>query len=71
VVVSTAHKAKGLDWPKVQVADFKAPEKDDAGNPRPPARDEAMLAYVTVTRAKHELDRGGLAYIDDHLPVTV
>lgn len=66
VVVSTAHKAKGLDWPKVKVADdFREPDNDPTGQPKPVSREAAMLAYVTVTRAKHELDRGSLAYIDN------
>lgn len=58
VTVSTAHKAKGLEWHSVKVADdFMPPNKDE---------DETidladlMLAYVTVTRAKLHLDPGPL-----------
>jgi energy-coupling factor transporter ATP-binding protein EcfA2 len=65
VVVSTAHKAKGREWDQVQVAgDFRQPKPAEDGGPRvDPA--EAMLAYVTVTRARRVLDRGGLAWVDD------
>lgn len=32
------------------------------------AREDAMLAYVTVTRAKLALDRSGLAWADRYTP---
>ena len=52
LVISTAHKAKGLQWPTVQIAgDFVAP-KD--GSPLSAA--ELRLAYVACTRAQRELD---------------
>ena len=51
VVISTAHKSKGLQWGAVAIADdFKAPKQGDLS----PA--ELRLAYVAVTRAKRELD---------------
>lgn len=60
-IVSTAHKAKGREWPSVRIApDFDS----DAGVEEPVDPAEAMLAYVAVTRAQHLLDRGGLAWID-------
>jgi superfamily I DNA/RNA helicase len=61
VTVSTAHKAKGLEWDRVSVAsDFAppTPEEQDAGRTVEPA--DLMLAYVTVTRAKLELMPGAL-----------
>jgi hypothetical protein len=68
LVVSTAHKAKGLEWNAVQIGDdFKQPLEKDTGRPLPIAPDEAMLAYVAVTRAKLTLDAGGLAWIRGHL----
>lgn len=69
VVVSTAHKAKGREWDRVRVAgDFEEP-KATKDNPDPEVRpDEAMLAYVTVTRARRVLDRGGLAWVDNWAP---
>ncbi len=60
VTVSTAHKAKGLEWSVVKVADdFTPPEADEEGVTRPDPADQ-MLAYVTVTRAKQHLDPGPL-----------
>ncbi|MEU8892975.1 UvrD-helicase domain-containing protein [Streptomyces sp. NPDC048442] len=72
VVVSTAHKAKGREWPSVRIAaDFEPTptgEKDDDGNPLPPRLniDESRLAYVAVTRARQHLDLGGLSWINNH-----
>jgi len=61
VVVSTAHKAKGREWPRVRIADdFREPKGEDT--PIPEA--EAMLAYVAVTRARQALDPDGLAWVD-------
>src|SRR6266536_67449 len=61
VVVSTAHKAKGREWPRVRIADdFHQPKGEDT--PIPQA--EAMLAYVAVTRARLALDPDGLAWVD-------
>lgn len=73
VLVSTAHRSKGREWGNVQVAgDFREPadfENPLTGETEPGAisRTEAMLHYVTVTRAQEHLDRGGLAWIDRHL----
>jgi hypothetical protein len=67
LIVSTAHKAKGREWDTVQIAgDFREPKKDPEKPDEPPKipRDEAMLAYVAVTRAKLTLDRSGLAWVD-------
>lgn len=63
VVISTAHKAKGREWNYVLVgSDFRKPRDGED-----PDQAELMLAYVTVTRARLRLDRGSLAWIDDHL----
>jgi hypothetical protein len=60
LVVSTAHKAKGLEWDRVRIApDFKMPEEGSE-----PSRPEMMLMYVAVTRAQKVLDRSGVAWID-------
>ncbi|MGI5178649.1 UvrD-helicase domain-containing protein [Dactylosporangium sp. CA-152071] len=56
VVVSTAHKAKGLEWPSVRIGGDFAPPADGSK----PERAELMLAYVAVTRAQEQLDRGSL-----------
>ncbi|MEE4546722.1 UvrD-helicase domain-containing protein [Streptomyces sp. V4-01] len=72
VVVSTAHKAKGKEWPTVRIApDFEptpGEETDEHGDPlpRPLEPAEARLAYVAVTRARRHLDPGGLAWLDHH-----
>ena len=70
--ISTAHKAKGREWASVLVADdFREPAPDpDTGEPGPIVRDEAMLAYVTVTRAMGRLDVGSLAWIHDRPEVS-
>lgn len=58
LVVSTAHKAKGREWPKVLLhsdfATFGKPTAD--GTPRDPSDGELRLRYVAVTRARHVLD---------------
>ncbi|HZE01332.1 MAG TPA: hypothetical protein VE155_06155 [Pseudonocardiaceae bacterium] len=52
--------------------DFTEPEDPQninvAGEPFPDGIDkaEARLAYVTVTRARHRLDLGGLSWINWH-----
>lgn len=65
LVLSTTHKAKGREWPAVQIADdFPTPDPDDGGPLLPP---ELRLRYVAVTRAQHRLDATAL---EDLLPVT-
>lgn len=67
VVISTAHKAKGREWDTVRIAtDFREPNSSDGcgGEDLEVPRADGMLAYVAVTRAKHVLDREGLAWID-------
>lgn len=66
VILSTAHKAKGREWSTVQIAgDFTKPADRPDGSPGEVRRDEAMLAYVAVTRAMDTLDRSGLDWIDE------
>lgn len=68
VVISTAHKAKGREWDGVQIAsDFREPKQQEDGKAGVIQREEAMLAYVAVTRAKLTLDRTGLAWVDRYL----
>ncbi|MCZ4607719.1 UvrD-helicase domain-containing protein [Streptomyces sp. Lzd4kr] len=73
VTVSTAHTAKGREWPTVKIGDdFPAPkdtdDRDAQGQPIPgPVSDtDARLAYVAVTRAREHLDLGGLSWINTH-----
>jgi len=57
--VSTAHKAKGREWSTVRISDdFTEPETRNGEIPEEFAR----LAYVAVTRARHQLDLGGLSW---------
>jgi hypothetical protein len=59
VVVSTAHKAKGLEFPKVRLADDFAEDLMPSIGPDGRPKDlssELRLLYVAVTRAKLELD---------------
>ncbi|WP_112177436.1 UvrD-helicase domain-containing protein [Paraburkholderia unamae] len=57
-VISTVHRAKGLEWKRVKVADdFRLRGPD--GNPMP-EDDELRLLYVALTRAQHVLDISGL-----------
>ncbi|MFE7856339.1 UvrD-helicase domain-containing protein [Streptomyces sp. NPDC057403] len=69
VTVSTAHKAKGREWPTVKIGtDFPQPKGIDPGASGANLAEElvsnadARLAYVAVTRARHRLDLGGLAW---------
>lgn len=68
--VSTAHKAKGREWDRVQIhSDFPEPRVDpETGATEEPSRDEAMLAYVAVTRARRTLGRGSLEWITTASP---
>lgn len=65
--VTTAHKAKGLEWDKVKIgADFRGPRLDkQTGELVMPSPEEMRLAYVAVTRAMKELDPGSLAWVYD------
>ncbi|MGW8847970.1 UvrD-helicase domain-containing protein [Streptomyces xiamenensis] len=67
VTVSTAHKAKGQEWPSVRIGKgFMAPSVDDHGLQRSLNASEARLVYVAVTRARHLLDTEGIAWIDEY-----
>jgi superfamily I DNA/RNA helicase len=63
-VLATAHKAKGLEWPRVRLAgDFPGLEGlhglDQDGQPclTPEERDQELhLLYVAVTRARQQLE---------------
>ncbi|MBB4920990.1 UvrD-helicase domain-containing protein [Streptosporangium saharense] len=68
LTISTAHKGKGREWASVRIApDFREPKVDEDGRPGRVPAGEARLAYVAVTRAQKHLDRGGLAWIDQHM----
>lgn len=67
LVISTAHKAKGRQWPRVRVANDFTDPRDESGKPLPVPAADMRLAYVTVTRAREVLDRSGLAWVDERL----
>jgi len=65
LIVSTAHKAKGREWSTVAIADdFREPRPDPETGEAKVRAEDAMLAYVAVTRAREVLDRAGLAWVD-------
>lgn len=52
LAISTAHKAKGCEWPRVRLAtDFTTDANDEVAL----ADEESRLFYVAITRAKREL----------------
>ena len=58
VTIATAHKSKGREWDNVTLDDDIAHAIEEA---RPEqVRDELMLGYVAITRAKHVLNPGAL-----------
>jgi hypothetical protein len=70
IVTTTVHKAKGREWPRVLIAgDFPQPgDTKPNGDPVEFTREDAMLAYVAVTRARELLDPGSLAWITHTAP---
>jgi hypothetical protein len=68
LVVSTAHRSKGLEWSRVRIGDdYREPLDQRTGRPLPIPTADAMLAYVSVTRAMDSLDTGGLGWVHAHL----
>ena len=68
LTISTAHKAKGLEWDIVRVAgDFRGPATDpETGEVTWPVPEERRLAYVAATRARKLLEPGSLTWIYDY-----
>ncbi len=59
-IISTAHKAKGREWPTVALADdFPDPEIRDISD------EEMRLLYVAVTRAQNALDVSAVKILRD------
>lgn len=61
IVVSTAHKAKGREWAGVALAGDFVPQPDKDGKVRPLTAQEQRLLYVSVTRARIDLDLTAVA----------
>ncbi|MEV0090390.1 UvrD-helicase domain-containing protein [Streptomyces sp. NPDC050738] len=71
LVVSTAHKAKGREWPSVRIhGDFRAPKADPKTGNVTLTREEGRLAYVAVTRARQHLDCEALDWVHTVTGVT-
>lgn len=68
-VISTAHKAKGLEWDTVRIcSDFaEILARAALGGDKDQLAEEKRLAYVAVTRARTHLDPGPLAGFADFL----
>jgi hypothetical protein len=67
LILSTAHKAKGAEWDYVLIGEDFKPQTDKEGRIQLPSREAMMLAYVSVTRAKVQLDNLGLSWVDQFL----
>ncbi len=65
IVFSTAHRAKGREWDSVLISPDFAVTATAGDVEDPLSNEEKMLRYVAVTRAKYELDVGGLANSKD------
>ncbi len=67
-IFSTAHKAKGREWESVKIGnDFQDPADKEGEDEAGFDRAEAMLAYVSVTRAMNVLDPENLSWVDNFL----
>ena len=58
VVLSTIHKAKGLEWSRVQLAEDLDRPRFDPTDMYMPVKEELMLGYVATTRAREALGKG-------------
>ena len=68
VVVSTAHRSKGLEWNHVSIGeDFLAPEPNlKTGELELPSAEELRLSYVATSRAKKSLSLGSLEWATEY-----
>lgn len=71
VVLSTGHKAKGLEWPTVRLlSDFHGPRfhrEPAAPGERFDNHEAVRLLYVAATRAQEHLDCGSVGFLAQHL----
>jgi superfamily I DNA/RNA helicase len=70
LIVSTAHKAKGREWDSVRIGDDFSQTPDEETGVIELPKDEAMLAYVAVTRARNVLACEALDWIQTQ-PVVI
>jgi len=67
VIVTTAHKSKGLQWDNVRIFDdFWGPRTNKKGEKEMPLDEELRIAYVALTRAQKKLDPGPLNWIKEY-----
>jgi superfamily I DNA/RNA helicase len=65
VIVSTAHRAKGLEWDDVSIGD-DWPDLSDEDKEKEALNPEALrLAYVAASRARKNLSLGSLGWVRD------
>jgi superfamily I DNA/RNA helicase len=58
-VISTVHRAKGLEWSRVKImGDFRFKTDEDGRKTLPD--DEKRLLYAALSRAKHLMDLSDL-----------
>ena len=62
VMITTCHKAKGLEWDSVMLGNDYCYEINDDGDLEI-SDNELMVLYVAVTRAKRNIDIGGISDI--------
>jgi hypothetical protein len=68
LVVSTCHKTKGREWDTVRIGrDFDRHTHGQAAGVPALRREDAMLAYVAVTRARSGPDHSAQFWFDAHL----
>jgi UvrD/REP helicase N-terminal domain/UvrD-like helicase C-terminal domain/LAGLIDADG-like domain len=72
IVLSTGHKAKGLEWPTVRLlSDFKGPQLKKvsvASGEQFDNQADVRLLYVGATRAQSHLDTSSVAYLRPRRP---
>jgi hypothetical protein len=71
VVITTAHRSKGLEFDNVIIGDdFPGPGTEDKDEKQSetgiPSQDELNLAFVAVTRAKKKLTPGSLGWLSEY-----
>ncbi|MCP4369882.1 MAG: UvrD-helicase domain-containing protein [Deltaproteobacteria bacterium] len=68
ITITTAHKAKGLEWEKVKLYnDFQCPTTTEDGKPIPLQQAEINILYVAATRALDVLDISACAACHDEV----
>lgn len=60
MLITTAHKAKGLEWDTVVIAEDFNYKVDDETEVVYISQEELNLIYVAITRAKKDIDVGGI-----------